>query len=255
MSWHTLGTLQNGPFWLRSAIPGLPLGSAQLGGTLALRKEGQIPGGDCKKWEQRKKHNLLKVQKLYGKLLHTALVIPAGQAHLTSLEAMLTICSNSPFILCSPPRDMPDNLEWWKAQLHKPTISKAQDGKHGGLWQYGRPEDGTSSGLRQSALNFLSSVYVQYLREGSTSRFMGTIRDSSRGGEKDPVATSQPTRYFTVILQLSKDSCQTIHTRYIPSKQNPTDAPSWGQYPPTDLLLPTLPMPLELKPFLINTHL
>ena len=42
-------------------------------------------------WEQREKHNLLEVQKLYGKLLHAALVIPAGRAHLTSLEAMLAI--------------------------------------------------------------------------------------------------------------------------------------------------------------------
>ena len=75
-------------------------------------------------WEQRRKHNLLKVQKLYRKLLHAVLVIPAGQAHLTSLEAMLTICSNGPFIPRSPPRDTPDDLEWWKAQLHRPIISK-----------------------------------------------------------------------------------------------------------------------------------
>ena len=54
-------------------------------------------------WEQRKKHNLLKIQKLYRKLLHVVLVTPAGQAHLTSLEAILTICSNGPFIPRSPP--------------------------------------------------------------------------------------------------------------------------------------------------------
>ena len=76
-------------------------------------------------WEQRKKHNLLEVQKLYGKLLHAAPVIPAERAHLTSLEAMLAICNNSPFIPRSPPQDTPSDLEWWKTRLHKPTISKA----------------------------------------------------------------------------------------------------------------------------------
>ena len=76
-------------------------------------------------WEQRKKHNLLDVQKLYGKLLHAALVIPAGRAHLTNLEAMLAVCSSGPFIPRSPPRDTSDDLEWWKAKLRKPTISKA----------------------------------------------------------------------------------------------------------------------------------
>ena len=76
-------------------------------------------------WEQRKKHNLLEVQKLYGKLLHAALVIPAGWAHLTSLETMLAICNNNPFIPRTPPRDTPSDLEWWKARLRKPTVSKA----------------------------------------------------------------------------------------------------------------------------------
>ena len=76
-------------------------------------------------WDQRKKHNLLKVQKLYRKFLHAALVIPAGWAHLASLEAMLAVCSNGPFVPCSPPCNTPDDLEWWKAQLSKPIILKA----------------------------------------------------------------------------------------------------------------------------------
>ena len=171
-------------------------------------------------WEQRKKHNLLKVQKLYGKLLHAALVIPAGRAHLTSLEAMLAICNNSPFIPRSPPRDTPSDLEWWKTRLRKPTIRPfpslncssimkhtqtqarasesqsqlAQDGERGGSLMDGKPKDGTFSGPRQLASNFLSSAFAQYLKKGSTLRSMGTTGELSKDGGKDPVETCQLTR-------------------------------------------------------------
>jgi hypothetical protein len=49
-------------------------------------------------------HNLLERQKLYGKLFHAMLVIPAGQAHLTCMEAMLASFNDSPFILHTSPR-------------------------------------------------------------------------------------------------------------------------------------------------------
>ena len=52
-------------------------------------------------------HNLLEVQELYGKLLHAALVIPAGRAHLTSLEAMLAAFNDNPFLPHTPPRGYP----------------------------------------------------------------------------------------------------------------------------------------------------
>jgi hypothetical protein len=55
-------------------------------------------------WGKTRAHNLLKTQKLYGKLLHAALVIPAGHTHLTSLEAMLTSFKNNPFIPHPSPR-------------------------------------------------------------------------------------------------------------------------------------------------------
>ena len=42
-------------------------------------------------WEKDHTHNLLETQQLYGKLLHTTLVLPAGQAYLTNLEAMLAL--------------------------------------------------------------------------------------------------------------------------------------------------------------------
>ena len=48
-------------------------------------------------------HNLLETQKLYGKLHHTTMVLPAGQAYFTGLETMLAMCNDCPFLLRSPP--------------------------------------------------------------------------------------------------------------------------------------------------------
>jgi len=63
-------------------------------------------------WEGRRTHNLLGTQKLYGKLLHASLVMPAGCAYLTGLEAMLSSFNNNIFLLHTPPRDTQGDLGW-----------------------------------------------------------------------------------------------------------------------------------------------
>ena len=74
-------------------------------------------------WREKRTHDLLETQRLYGKLLHATLVIPAGRAYLTSLEAMLASFNNSPFRLLTPPRSTPNDLNWWQHQLHRAIIS------------------------------------------------------------------------------------------------------------------------------------
>ena len=49
-------------------------------------------------WRSRPAHRLEDVQKLYGKLLHTASLVPAGRAYLTGLERMLAVCTEKPFM-------------------------------------------------------------------------------------------------------------------------------------------------------------
>ena len=70
-------------------------------------------------WGSKRTHDLLETQRLHGKLFHAALVIPAGRAHLTSMEAMLASFHNNPFIPHTPPRDTPDDLAWWQRQLSR----------------------------------------------------------------------------------------------------------------------------------------
>lgn len=43
-----------------------------------------------------------------------------------------------------------------------------------------------------------------------------------------------------------------VHPRYIPSKDNPTDGPSRGIYPPQRLLLPPILIPDKARPFLVD---
>ena len=64
------------------------------------------------------------MQKLYGKLLHTTLVVPAGQAYLTNLEAMLALFNNHPFVPHTPPCDTPHDLDWWAKLLDAETLSR-----------------------------------------------------------------------------------------------------------------------------------
>ena len=54
-------------------------------------------------WLLKSIHTLEEVQKIYGKLLHASLVIPAGQVYLTKLEAMLGSFTTSPFVPHHPP--------------------------------------------------------------------------------------------------------------------------------------------------------
>jgi hypothetical protein len=58
-------------------------------------------------------HTLKKVQKLHGKLIHAAQIIPEGRLYLSNLEAMLSIFNDRPFLPRTPPRGTQDDLKWW----------------------------------------------------------------------------------------------------------------------------------------------
>lgn len=79
-------------------------------------------------WQNRSTHTLTQVQSLYGKLLHSCLVVTEGRAYLTSLETMLSTSRNSPFVPHSPPRDVPKDLRWWYHILEQPNLSQVTSG-------------------------------------------------------------------------------------------------------------------------------
>ena len=75
-------------------------------------------------WKKKAWHSLAEVQKLYGKLLHTTLVVPAGRAYLTNLDTMLTLFNNRPFKPHTPPCDTPHDLDWWARLLDTKNLSR-----------------------------------------------------------------------------------------------------------------------------------
>ena len=75
-------------------------------------------------WRRRRTHTLQDVQKLYGKLLHTCLIIPEGRAYLTKLESMLGIFHDTPDKPRHPPRHTDYDLLWWLRTLSKPFLTR-----------------------------------------------------------------------------------------------------------------------------------
>ena len=60
--------------------------------TVRLQDKKKVKYRDAvEEWRRRKTHTLSDVQKIYGKLLHTCLIVPEGRAYLTKLEKMLGI--------------------------------------------------------------------------------------------------------------------------------------------------------------------
>jgi hypothetical protein len=81
---------------------------------------------------------------------------------------------------------------------------------------------------------------------GTHLKLYGDNRGVVEGWWKGRSKNRPTNTVFRRVHSLSLSSGCTIHTRYVPSKDNPADKPSRGIYPPTPLLLPRLPIPDEL---------
>jgi hypothetical protein len=128
-------------------------------------------------------------------------------------------------------------------------------GKHGSWSPDGNPKAKTYSGLKPLLLSYSSSAYAPFQAWANTSSFMATTEGSWKAGGKGPVPTNPPTVSSTASSSLQKVAIGlTIYTKYIPSVQNPADAPSRGCYPSPDLLLNHISIPAKVQPFLIDVQ-
>ena len=230
-------------------------------------------------WEGRRTHNLLETQRLYGKLLHASLVIPAGRAYLTNLEAMLGAFSNNIFLPHTPPRDTPSDLDWWKRQLGRSDVSRplpepqplvdhqaysdASSGfgvaiTVGPRWQAWRLAPGWKSQGRDiqwaEAVGFelLTICLCTLSGEGEHLTVYGDNRGVVEGWWKQCSANKPTNLVFRRILRLSEDCNRTFHSRYVLSALNPADPPSRGRYPPCQLRLGAVAVPTDVRPFLLE---
>jgi hypothetical protein len=231
-------------------------------------------------WRNRSAHDLQDIQKLYGKLLHASLVLPAGRAYLTGLEAMLGIFGDSPFMPRRAPATVRPDLEWWATQLSKPFLGRPipcpvelinldaySDASSeigvaivlGGKWRAWRLIPGwkTLDGVRDiawaEAVGFELLVYA-VTRTGGTNRHFKVFGDNNVVVEGWWNHRSHNRHVNGVFRRLHHHlgSDNAVYTTYIPSALNPADEPSRGIYPPTHLLLPPIRLPPGLNRFLVD---
>lgn len=231
-------------------------------------------------WKSQTKHVLEQVQKLYGKLLHTCLIIPMGRAYLTNLETMLGVSHQSPFMPRHPPRGTSEDLQWWEQTL-RGSISRFIPGPEsvldiqafsdassavgigitiGGWWQAWRLLPGWKSDERD--IGWAEAVGFEFLirtiiilassKPNTCYKLFGDNRGVVEGWWKGRSRNKPTNTIFRRIHDISRTSKCTFLSRYVPSKANPADKPSRGIYPTTGCILPEIPIPECLLPFVIN---
>ena len=223
-------------------------------------------------WLRTTAHTLEQVQKLHGRLSHASLVIPEGSAYLTSLQAMLGIFSNKPFMPRRQPRGTVDELRWWLQALRsKPPIpiphhpfavdhrafSDASTSyglaivignrwrawrlhKH---WKHNERDIGWAESI---AFEFL----IRTLLTLDQSSAPLTVHCDNQGvvdGWKKGRSRNTPTNAtFRRIHDLLASPPRRVFTKYVASADNPADGPSRGKNPAAALLLPRIPIPDEI---------
>ena len=182
-------------------------------------------------WLLRARHDLNDVQKLYGKLLHACLVIPAGRSYLTNLESMLIWCGPRPFTLYEPVKGLADDLSWWSLKLAVhlyrpiPFPHQLQDlrafsdassgsrspsriaGEHGASSPVGRPwtESETSDGQKPLVSSSLSSRSPGLDLLAGTLRSTAITKGLSRLGGISEVKTEPLTEFFVEFTHSSNN--------------------------------------------------
>jgi hypothetical protein len=219
---------------------------------LANHKVG-LPDGKKEKylqaiweWESKPKLTLDEVQKLYGKLLHTCHIVPAGCAYLTNLEAFMGACHNSPFCLCYPPRRTPSDLSWWKERLTQPNVIRPIPGplpivdanaysdaslETGigitvrGRWRAWRllpgwKADGRDIGWAE-AVGFwlLILTLTPSAPEALTSKCLGTTEELSRVGGRAEAETNPQTKFSSTFTPLLKRKTSVSTQDTFPAKR------------------------------------
>lgn len=231
-------------------------------------------------WEAKPKHTLEEVQKLYGKLLHACHIVPAGRAYLTSLEAFMGACHrDSPFCPRSPPRRTPSDLLWWKERLTQPTVIRDIPGPFpiidanaysdassevgigitiGNRWRAWRLLPGWKANSRDIGWAegigfwFLTLTLTPTTPRGTHTKVFGDNRGVVEGWWKGRSRNKPTNEIFKHIHALSEAQDVFFHTRYVPSKENPADSPSRGEYYHSSLLLPAIIIPPSLRQYICD---
>ena len=229
-------------------------------------------------WRQKSLYTLEDTRKLYGKLLYTCHIIPQGRAYLTNFEKMIGTFHNRPFTPRHPPKAISEDLTWWHEILTQPTISRAIPGDRHisdvrafadassstGLgiviserWRAwtllpGWNENGRDIGWAEAiAMELLVRAILQLSHFPGIKIFgnnTGVVEGWWTGRSRNP----ETNRVFRRVHKLLEENDVILVTRYVNTSSNPADGPSRGIFPPEHLLLPPIPIPHELKQFVVD---
>ena len=229
-------------------------------------------------WKRRKTHTLEDVEKLYGKLLHTCLIVPEGQAYLTKLEGMIAIFHESPHKPRHPPRHLDDDLLWWLKTLSQPSLTREIPGAQEvtevhaysdasssvgigivirdrwRVWALkpGWNTDGRDIGWAEAVgMELLIRSVTREVPPGTRFKIYGDNRGVVEGWWTGRSRNRQVNEVFKRIHSLLSTLRCTVHTQYVRSTSNPADGPSRGIFPSPSKLLPPIDLPPELKPFIL----
>ena len=232
-----------------------------------------------KDWLPHPTHNLEEAQKLYGKLLHACLVLPAGRAYLTGLESLMASFDENPFVPHHAPRHTTEDLSWWFNALSSPRIyrpipgptfvvdkgafSDASSGVGIGIvvgnqwraWRLipGWKTDGRDIGWAEAVgFELLASALCATSHPGQFFKVFGDNRGVVEGWWKGRSRNWETNKVFRRIHNIADTHQCTFITRYVASKENPADAPSRGLYPSSTRLLPAICIPEPLRQFITD---
>jgi hypothetical protein len=233
-------------------------------------------------WLPHATHDLEATQKLYGKLLHACLVLPAGRAYLTSLERLMGSFSKNPFVPHHAPRHTAADLSWWLDALSSPDISRPIPGPApvtdrgaysdassgvgigivvGNQWRAWRlvpgwQTDGRDIGWAEAVgFEFLALALCAACQPGQFFRVFGDNRGVVEGWWKGRSRSWETNKVFRRIHTIADTYQCTFITRYVTSSQNPADGPSRGLYPSATRLLPAIRIPDALQQFVVDVNL
>ena len=230
-------------------------------------------------WLPHPTHDLEEAQKLYGKLLHASLVLPAGRAYLTGLEGLMASFSSNPFKPHHAPRHTVADLSWWLNELSSPRIARPIPGPAivtdwcafsdassgvgigiviGNKWRAWRltpgwKADGRDIGWAEAVgFELLARALCSASHPGQFFRVFGDNRGVVEGWWKGRSRNWETNKVFRRVHDISRAFQCTFITRYVPSKENPADSPSRGVYPPLAHLLPEISIPIALRQFIVD---
>ncbi|PPQ86833.1 hypothetical protein CVT24_000128, partial [Panaeolus cyanescens] len=234
-------------------------------------------------WESRRRHTLLEIQQLYGKLLHASLVIPSGRSRLVGLELAIALAHSRPFASRFPPRSVAGELVWWHQRLSQPRISRSiripssvidiqaySDastgfgigicvGERWRAWHLlpkWRTRDGAKDiGWAEAVGFYLLVSHVSSCLPPATHFRVFCDNEGVVGGWRNGRSRNTATNtVFRLTLDLLEnrgfDGC--AHCSYVPTARNPADGPSRGVYPASSLILPPIPIPDCLQAFIAD---